>query len=210
MKLEQVRELVRQANRGLNENIAHLLSSSGNGRIDYDKVSSLLSASQQLEEIGIDLDALLQSGPERNKLSVSIEIDRDSSAVSRWAKRSLTQAYSNVYPKYYVEDGKLVKVGKSSDGSGSQYKKGVSLEEVELICKIILKLGERGTIYIRELESALSGAVKPYKINITVMALVEAGVLKDAGRGKYEFTTYILKSPRMWVSRLKELEKGGD
>lgn len=93
----------------------------------------------------------------------------------------------NDYPLFFVHDGKLWKVAQRGGSADSLYWKSAPLAEVRLICGALRKMPAAPMAFtIADAEDLLDG-VPTYKIQLTVMALLKAGTLQQAGRGKYAF-----------------------
>lgn len=157
-----------------------LLSLVGNGDAsNYDLLSFYLDCARRVHVLGEKFDEAVGSMTEAKANSKS----RGEQTGSACSKKS-SDALSPGSPVYFVFENNLIKVGISSSEASKLYKKVVPIKDVAAICANISNhIQSHGYISSRNLIHEM--AFSEYKIQITLMALVAAGAIRQAGRGKY-------------------------
>lgn len=119
-------------------------------------------------------------------------------------KRTPQDASDDVFPIFFVHDGKLWKVASRSGNSDSHYHKSMPFSDVGPIVTSIRKLTQNGAFTISSMEK-LHSDIPVYRIHLTVGALMQVGLLRSAGRGKYEVVPGGPQSDQKWVEALNGL-----
>lgn len=79
--------------------------------------------------------------------------------------------------------------------------------DVEIVLAAISKaLKAQPVVTIADIEASLSTKLPSYKTQITTMALLNAGILKSAGRGKYSLANNSPVSRRGFMNALERLK----
>ena len=108
---------------------------------------------------------------------------------------------------FFIEGDVLYKYARGARGDGSVYRRAVHLDYVYRICKVVSSILDHGDYVTVQEIMKMSGMKPPYRIQVTLGALVEAHVLKAVGRGRYA-----LDAPRSlgldgWIEELKSLPR---
>ena len=158
---------------------------------DYDAMFDCLKLAQRLHGF---IDELSHVGE-------TVATDEASDA----HKQQVEQEAKDVFPLYFVHEDKLWKVSLRSGDSGELYKKSLPFADVKILCSKIHELLDSSDFFSMASLDAGVPAMPSYKSQITVMALVKAGLLESVGRGKYALTRGASRSERKWIETLKEM-----
>lgn len=158
----------------------------GNSAVDYDDFYDCLNYAQQINE----LIAVLKAGKTTSPKAKPVSKTPKKAETKTPKKENLPAPKADELPTYFLFNDKLWKVATRGKDSNSLYHKSVPKEDVEIVAEAISKtLKKPGSATISSIENNLRPSLPTYKTQITVMALVKAGVLKSAGRGKYSLAS---------------------
>lgn len=208
MSIDAVTLYLRKARMELDKSAVLKLSQDGSNSPDYDAVRNLLAFSSRIERLEKEF-----------RIMVGRQMDEEERPRSQSASGffSRDEALFDVqgiskdesFPKYFISGGRLHKIGLASSVNGRRYRKSVPLTDVRMVCSNALEAAVGRVFHIKDLEAKLD-ELSSYKVSITVMALVQAGVLGDAGRGKYRIMTPPGATPDDWIARLEKLKERRD
>lgn len=154
----------------------------GNSAVDYDDFYDCLNYAQQINE----LIAVLKAGKTTPSKAKTASKAQKKTETQTPKKENTPAPKADELPTYFLFNDKLWKVATRGKDSDSLYHKSVPKEDVEIVTEAISKAFKKpGSATISSIENNLRPSLPTYKTQITVMALVKAGVLKSAGRGKY-------------------------
>lgn len=108
---------------------------------------------------------------------------------------------------FFVEGDTLYKYARGMRGDGNVYRRAVPLDYVYRICEATASiLGRHDYATVQEIQKA-SSVAPPYRIQVTLGALVESHVLRVVGRGRY-----VLEAPKSldlgtWIEELRALPR---
>lgn len=109
------------------------------------------------------------------------------------------------FPLFFVYEGKLWKVARRSGAVDALYWKSALLSEVRNVCGTLCQMPVDASIFtVADVEGFLK-ELPTYKIQLTVMALLKAGMLKQAGRGKYAFADGAIRAEKRLVEAIESL-----
>lgn len=149
---------------------------------DYERLTQYLAFAQEIHNLSERFRRI--SAPK--EMGAHSSEHKPDNAAHRHAKKT-PEPSSKINPGepvYFIHGSSLVKMGISSSEAGGLYKKTVPLAAVELICDgIEQQLTKLSHISSSDLQNVLS--MPSYKVQITIMALVAAGAIRQIGRGKY-------------------------
>lgn len=170
----------------------------------YDKKQTLLMYSRSVHNLVNGIEGMgrsLDAAPD------SVAFEGESSSLPESEARKDGSAD---FPAYFVYVDKLWKVAKRSGESDALYRKSVPYADVRIVCSTVHSiLGGFDSFTTADVEKQME-SVPAYKIQITIMALVQAGVLVSAGRGKYSLVAGSSSSDRKWLDALKALPVRAD
>lgn len=166
---------------------------------DYGTRYDCLEYSKQVNELAAVLETYVSDTKLRKTESAVRRTQRPSVDLA-----SAGDAQDNSLPAYFFYQDKLWKIASRGKDTDSLYCKSVPLEDVRCIIEGVAEmLLRQDIITIASVESVLTGKLPLYKSQITVMALVNRGVLKAVGRGKYSASGKGTISARAFMNTLK-------
>lgn len=167
---------------------------------DFEKRSQCLELAQQARDLAGDC-ALLQRESVKGDVPTPHTI-----AMSTLYKK--TKEEESGLPVYFVYEGILFKIG--AGRNENLYKKTVPFQDaLTIIDGLIAMLDDSDEVRISDVFLYLP-AMGEGKIQVTMMASVEAGILKQSGRGKYALMHGRVPRRSTWESKLKDLPVRSD
>ena len=194
MSISTAIDLLKQAESALLSQISSTDASDG----DYNVRFACLTYAKKVHDLTQEIAATQQSPRESVPTQPAV-----APAPAPSPTTGITQDYR--FPLFFIHNGKLWKIAERKDEARSRYTKSIALQNVNDICQAIhAVLTSQPSFTVDGVKDQLGGGEPPYRIQLTVGALCEAGCLVSAGRGKYTHMGEE-KTSEEWVNELKEL-----
>lgn len=150
---------------------------------DYNRLSGYLACAQEINAISKRFQQLTgQEAEVIHRCQHTTNHVNDIEAEERSLDTPLELSPGS--PIYFIYKNNLYKIGMSSSGADRMYRKVIPADDAKSICGgIVGQLKTHSHIDSTQLQSDLP--FPGYKIQMTIMALVSAGAIRQVGRGKY-------------------------